>query len=571
MCELCADKSEDDPLYKSCKHCSESRQKIFKGDKCKEEFCDWLFSSKETDNSIALAHNLKAYDGYFLLSFLYDNAIIPDVIYTGCKIQSITLPKYKCKIVDSINFLPMALSKLPQTFGYKELHKGFFPHLWNTKQNQEYEGPFPDAKYYPPDSMSPEKRQQFYEWYEGEKGKHFVLQDELLKYCISDVQILRRCCLQFRTLFKKVSSQGENDEGIDPFQNCITIASACNLVYRRNFLSADTIAVLPPTGYECKEQQSKVALQWLHYVHLTEGKYIQHARNKGEKQIGKYKVDGYDAESQTIYSFNGCYFHGCVKCYPNKKTINNTMMTPMSELDTRTLERKTFLESTCTKFVEMWECEWKAIVKNLPEDIKVTLQHKSITGPRETLNPRHGFYGERTNASCLFHKTKGDDVIRYLDFCSLCSFINKYCSYPLYHPEIITENFKNVSDYYDLIKCQEVTPPKLFHPLLPYRSGGKLTFPLCRSCVDTLQQSLCTHTDDERALHVTWVSIELEKAIELGYRVIDIEVVWHFEHSEQYDRRVVYSRSILTLFLSLKLKLLGGHHGSSANKTRHNI
>ena len=94
---------------------------------------------------------------------------------------------------------------------------------------------------------------------------------------------------------------------------------------------------------------------------------------------------------------------------------------------------------------------------------------------------------------------------------------------------------------------------------------------MCRSCVDTLQQSLCTHTDDERALHVTWVSIELEKAIELGYRVIDIEVVWHFEHSEQYDRRVVYSRSILTLFLSLKLKLLGGHHGSSANKTRHNI
>ena len=89
-----------------------------------------------------------------------------------------------------------------------------------------------------------------------------------------------------------------------------------------------------------KENQSKVALQWLHYVHLTEGTYIQHARNKGEKQIGKYKVDGYDAKNQIIYSFNGCYFHGWVKCYPNRKTVNNTLMTPMSELYTCTQVRK---------------------------------------------------------------------------------------------------------------------------------------------------------------------------------------------------------------------------------------
>ena len=86
VCEFCAERSEHDPMYKSCKHCSHLREKIFRGNKCKEEFCDWLFGSKDTANSTALAHNLKAYDGYFLLSYLYENAIIPEVIYTGCKI-----------------------------------------------------------------------------------------------------------------------------------------------------------------------------------------------------------------------------------------------------------------------------------------------------------------------------------------------------------------------------------------------------------------------------------------------------------------------------------------------------
>ncbi|XP_022108384.1 uncharacterized protein LOC110988819 [Acanthaster planci] len=209
VCEFCAERLENDPMYKSCQHCSHLREKIFRSDKCKEEFCDWLFSSKDTLNSIALAHNLKAYDGYFLLSYLYDNTILPEIIYTGYKIQAIMLPQFKRKVIDSMNFLPMALAELPQAFGQKELHKGFFPHFWNTKQNQDYAGPYPDAKYYDPEGMSSDKRQEFYSWYEKQKGKQFVLQDKLLKYCISDVDMLSRCCLQFRALFKRVTSTGE--------------------------------------------------------------------------------------------------------------------------------------------------------------------------------------------------------------------------------------------------------------------------------------------------------------------------------------------------------------------------
>jgi hypothetical protein len=56
------------------------------------------------------------------------------------------------------------------------------------------------------------------------------------------VDILRRCYLEFRELFHDVTD-------IDPFEKCQTIASACNLVFRTNFLKENTIAILPPHGY----------------------------------------------------------------------------------------------------------------------------------------------------------------------------------------------------------------------------------------------------------------------------------------------------------------------------------
>ena len=42
----------------------------------------------------------------------------------------------------------MGLAKLPKTFGIKEMKKGFFPHYFNVKENENYVGPLPDKKHY---------------------------------------------------------------------------------------------------------------------------------------------------------------------------------------------------------------------------------------------------------------------------------------------------------------------------------------------------------------------------------------------------------------------------------------
>ena len=57
--------------------------------------------------------------------------------------------------LDSLNFLGMLLSKLPGCFDLKELCKGYFPHLFNTSENQHYVGPYPDIFGKSPIAMVP--------------------------------------------------------------------------------------------------------------------------------------------------------------------------------------------------------------------------------------------------------------------------------------------------------------------------------------------------------------------------------------------------------------------------------
>ncbi len=150
VCEVCAGKPSD---Y-TCEICV--GQRVFSGKTTQDDFCKWLFSSRETESSIAIAHNAKSYDSYFLLAYLFKNACIPKVTYTGAKVMCINVPQFNRKVIDSLNFLPMALSKLPSTFGLTENKKGFFPHLFNTEANQNYVGPLPSVEFYDPEGMNVE-------------------------------------------------------------------------------------------------------------------------------------------------------------------------------------------------------------------------------------------------------------------------------------------------------------------------------------------------------------------------------------------------------------------------------
>ena len=143
-------------------------------------------------------------------------------------------------------------------------------------------------------------------------------------------------------------------------------------------------------------------------------------------------------------------------------------------------------------------------------------------------------------------------MIKYVDFTSLYPGVNKTQYYPLNHPVIITEQFKELEHYFGLMKCDVVPPLGLFHPVLPYRSNGKLVFSLCRTCVETMQQQRCEHSIEERKLRGAWVTEELKKAVELGYEIVKVHEVWHFP-----ERSNELFRGYIDCFLKLKQEASG--------------
>ena len=159
----------------------EGHEWVFKGSNTCNDFCEWLFGNM--DQVVCIAHNFKGYDSYFILKYLYDNKVRPDLIMNGAKIMELSIMDPDIRFIDSLNFLPMPLSKFPKTFGLTELAKGYFPHFFNTEANQHYVGPIPDVKYYDPDGMKPEAREVFYKWYDTQREKVFNMEEELLKYC----------------------------------------------------------------------------------------------------------------------------------------------------------------------------------------------------------------------------------------------------------------------------------------------------------------------------------------------------------------------------------------------------
>ena len=80
----------------------------------------------------------------------------------------------------------------------------------------------------------------------------------------------------------------------------------------------------------------------------------------------------------------------------------------------------------------------------------------------------------------------------------------------------------------------------------------KLEFVLCDKCATDKNQFSCNHSDLERCLLRTWATVEVSKAIEEGYKIIEIYEVLHFENKS--DKMFT---NYINLWLEEKLKSSG--------------
>lgn len=340
-CESCFVHDHEGVLKPPCRNglCGR-RQRIFHGDQANDGFCSFLFS-KRHKGYICMAHYSQGFDSNFLISYLVANAQVPKVIYNGAKIMRLHIPNLNITIIDSINFLPMALSKLPTCLGLDPaLRKGAYPHLFNTSANQGVVLPhLPDISYYSVDFMSKEARDELVAWHTENCNQEFNNDQELISYCCSDVTILRTACVKFKNLVRSATTiEGSEANPINVFVDS-TIAGSTMAIFKQLLLTEYHQVTLldntvidaqlqggvwtklsnreriapemilktkfvksnlpqpPASGYSNSHSRHSVkAIMWLEYVALKTGKLIRHARNGGEKKILNYYLDGYDED-----------------------------------------------------------------------------------------------------------------------------------------------------------------------------------------------------------------------------------------------------------------------------------
>ena len=274
----------------------------------------------------------------------------------------------------------------------------------------------------------------------------------------------------------------------------------------------------------------------------------------------RYNVDGFHKESNTVYEYNGCIFHGCRKCFPKQGNFPRFCHPDRTANEVReaTLQKEANIRQAGYNVISMWGCQFAEKKKTDAELIQF-LETFEFVPP---LNPRDAFFGGRTGATTLYAKAKENEDITYIDITSLYPWVNKYAVYPVGIPDIIYQpQNQNIFYYFGLV-CVDILPPeRLFHPILPVRSGGKLTFPLCASCVKEEQgkpllerSNMCGHSTQQRALRGTWCTPELHKAVEKGYKILKIHEVWHFTPE---NRRQGLFADYVNTWLKLKQESAG--------------
>ncbi|XP_037915062.1 uncharacterized protein LOC119653974 [Hermetia illucens] len=417
-------------------------------------------------NIICVAHNFQGFDGHFLISELLNRKFAINPVMNGTKIMKLTCKNVS--FIDSLNFLPFPLSKFSDVFGFENHNKGYYPYFFNTKENFNYIGKYPTPKMYGYNSMKQKERQKFLEWYSSNCTKMFDNKNEMLKYCINDVTILRFGCLSFMKEFLEITA-------VNPFTESLTIASACMLVFRKNFLKAQTLAIMPKNKYLKGKQFSFASLKWLHFKGMNTTVGILSALNTGEVKLekGGLFVDGFDPKTNTVYEFFGCFYHGCPDCFKfnSSDIIKGSKCDTLSQRHESTMKKMSAIRKNGYNLEYIWECDFKDFLKRNPAvDKQITEDLAYFTLP---LTPRDAVYGGRTEVFRTYAKINAqNEIIRYLDFTSLYPYINKYAPYPIGHPTIFRNQTPPVSEILEMhgfTSCSILPPDNLFLPVLPYK------------------------------------------------------------------------------------------------------
>ncbi|KAF7627182.1 DNA_pol_B_2 domain-containing protein [Meloidogyne graminicola] len=439
--------------------------------------------------------------------------------------------------------MALKLEKLPKALGLEidEGGKAFFPHGWNFNKNMNIRlHGLPDNKYYYPESMGKERRENFEMWYNENINVPFCLAEQIGIYCEQDVRILAHAVIKFQKYFMTSLLNYLNKMMFYLHHlHCQALVFAIfvskNFIYLKNKIFLAGINYLKPEeiGYHKDSNQSAIAIKYMKWLSHELGVEVQHRDSpEGEFRLRLSNgepliLDGYvrrmPEEEDLAIEFLGCAWHGHKWLFslykPNEICLNGK--TSMYNIDKNKERRKLIIEAGMRPLM-IWECTGG---RTGPHCLKCDLEENG--------------FSEKYEITCY-------DVV------SLYPAVNFYGFYPIGHPEVINLNEAvdwrspdQLHPYRGIFKLFIVLPDDLYLPVIPERINGKLIFHLCHKCAieassgipyrykqeysQDVGHTLCSHNEQERGYVATICTVELELALKKGYRATWIYSVYHWE------------------------------------------
>jgi len=197
----------------------------------------------------------------------------------------------------------------------------------------------------------------------------------------------------------------------------------------------------------------------------SDGRGADRALSKGHEyrlpELPRLSVDVYCPETNTVYEFSGCFWHGHT-CQPFWDVATLSVDTLVERYE-RTMSRLEQIIREGYQVKVQWECEF--------EEKLELLTHPLVR--QSPLCTRDALYGGRTEAMRLHFKVRDNETMQYVNVMILYPYISKYYKFTIGHLLIYVEAACNDAEaclrIYELIMCAIVPPQKLYHPVLLYR------------------------------------------------------------------------------------------------------
>ena len=510
-----------------------------------------------------------------IVKLLLQYGICPKIIKRGGSIILLEIPEFQIRFLTSNNYVNGSVYDLCHQFNIK-FDPEFFPENFLTKENFDYVGVIPDIKYFFSFNDSSTMRSQKLKFVEDHKiQQNWNFRKSFANYYSQNVELLAKAMLSFMNEsfhFQFVLQKSVEKKFVNPFNNPIcTLGSFVFLIFKLFYLNNVPIFAVPKEYGVKHKNVSSLEYKYCAFMDFLhpEKKFVYAFNNpEGAQYFPECIPDLYSPITKEAFFFNRCYYHGHYEncsINPNAKasSIHPFGLTydDMNSNFFRKVEELMKNHTSISKVTIQWECHFKERLKSTTAKLFLD---KFSPHCLVRFKPRDTVRGALSDVYALRWSKVSNPNQKI--FCLDVNGLYSYCANKF---KYMTGKFETLigSTLRDLqilrnevfYKDKKVTgaillkilpPQTLFAPFLLYRKkDGTTVNTLCKTCSELYIKN-CKHRDDERAFLGTYMISEVEFALSLGYKILQIYEAHVYISSEfilkDFIQKVNYYKTLNT-------------------------